>query len=105
VIATTRRRLGSDDGIAFSIGGAFRAIGLIRRLRERLAASLRRAVFGALAPPGEYFSRCMYRRISYSERMAWTDQLWKPIKLADGSVIKSLADATALVSGLARRIA
>jgi hypothetical protein len=29
--------------------------------------------------------------------MAWTDQFWKPIKLADGRVIKSLGDARAMM--------
>jgi len=35
--------------------------------------------------------------------MAWTDQFWKPIKLAGGRVIKDLADAHALISALPHR--
>jgi hypothetical protein len=34
--------------------------------------------------------------------MPWTDQFWKPIKLADGRVLKSLDDARTLLATLPR---
>jgi hypothetical protein len=57
LIATTQRGLGSDGEFAFFVGVAFCAIVLIEPLRNWLVESLRRAVFGALAPPREFCSR------------------------------------------------
>jgi hypothetical protein len=97
VIAATQRQLGSDGGIVLSVGAAFCSI-VLTRMSAGLA--FRVVAPGTLVWRGEYFSRVARQRIRYPKCMAWTDQFWKPIKLADGRVIKSLADARALMSAL-----
>jgi hypothetical protein len=89
--------LGSDGGIVFSVGIAFCSI-VLSRMFSGLASRV--IAQGAIGVEGEYLSRVARQRIRYPKRMSWTDQFWKPIKLADGRVIKSLADERALMSAL-----